>query len=320
MSRYYRNLVILAKVETTPGTYLAPAPATDALLISDASIRYDDRIVERDLLRPYFGASEQLIGDSPVNIEFTVEMAGSGTAGTAPAWGRLLRACAMAETVSAGAHVVYNPVSTGLESLSILYAADGVTHRLKGVRGTATLNIAPGSKPSISFSLSGVVHLDPAALAQPTGVSMTAWRAPLPVAAANTGDILIDCAYAAGAVTGGTALPSISAQVELGQAVEFVPMLGSSVVDITNRETRGNLKLLLSAATEATMFNDAKTVTTRALGIKHGAGAGQIVQLYAPAAQFGRPQYEESQGRLGVSVDVRFIPVSGNDELLIIVK
>ena len=86
-NRYFRNMVILAKIQEDVGTYEAPAAATDALLISNASIGYDDQVVERDYLREFFGSAEQLIGDSPVNIEFEVELAGSGTAGTAPAWG-----------------------------------------------------------------------------------------------------------------------------------------------------------------------------------------------------------------------------------------
>jgi peptide/nickel transport system substrate-binding protein len=48
--------------------------------------------VNRDLVRNYFGASEQLVGIAYIEAEFTVELQGSGTAATAPAWGALLRA------------------------------------------------------------------------------------------------------------------------------------------------------------------------------------------------------------------------------------
>jgi hypothetical protein len=313
-------MVILAKIQAEVGTYEAPAPATDALLISNASIGYDDQVVERDNLRSFFGASEQLIGDSPVNIEFEVELAGSGAAGTAPAWGKLLRACAFAETVEVDTYVTYNPITNDQESLSILYAVDGVTHRIKDARGTATLSIAPGSKPTIKFSFVGIEQADPEALANPSGVVMTAWKAPLPVAADNTGDILIGCSYAAGVVSDGSALPSISVDLDLGGSAEFMALMGSSEVDVTAREIKGTAKMRLEAADEVTMFTDAKTVTTKTVSFKHGTGAGKIVQCYAPACQFGRPQYENAQGRLAVSVDMRMVPVSGNDELIIIVK
>jgi hypothetical protein len=319
-NRYFRNMVILAKIQAAVGTYEAPAPATDALLISNASIGYDDQVVERDYLRGFFGASEQLIGDSPVNIEFEVELAGSGAAGTAPAWGKLLRACAFAETVVADTYVTYNPITNDQESLAILYAVDGVTHRIKDARGTATLSIAPGSRPSIKFKFIGIEQADPEALANPAGVVMTAWKAPLPVAADNTGDILVGCSYAAGVVSDGTALPSISVDLDLGGSPEFLAMMGSSEVDVTAREIKGTAKMRLEASDEVTMFTDAKTVTTKTVSFKHGTGAGKIVQCYAPAAQFGRPKYESAQGRLAVSVDMRLCPVSGNDELIIIVK
>lgn len=318
-SRYFRNMVILAKIQTVVGTYVVPAPATDALLISDATIGYDDKIVERDVLRDYFGAAEQMIGDSPVNIEFTVELAGSGTAGTAPAWGKLIRGCAFAETTAAS-YVTYNPITVGQESLSFLYAVDGVTHRIKDARGTATLSIAPGSKPALKFKFVGIEQANPEALANPTGVVRTAWKAPLPVAATNTGDLLIGCTYATGVVTGGSALPSISVDLDLGASAEFMALMGSSEVDITAREIKGTAKLRLAAADEATMFSDAKTVTTKAVSFKHGTGAGKIVQCYAPAVQFGRPKYENVQGRVGASVDMRCCPLAGNDDLIIIVK
>lgn len=319
-SRYFRNMVILAKIQAAVGTYEAPAAATDALLISNATIGYDDQVVNRDYLREFFGASEQLIGDSPVNIEFEVELAGSGAAGTAPAWGKLLRGCAFAETILADTYVSYNPITNGQESLSFLYAVDGVTHRIKDARGTATLSIAPGSKPAIKFKFVGIENAEPEAVANPSGVAMTAWKAPLPVAADNTGDILIGCTYAAGVVSGGTALPSISVDLDLGASPEFLALMGSAEVDITAREIKGTAKMRLAAADEAAMFTDAKTVTTKTVSFKHGVGTGKIVQCYAPAAQFGRPKYENAQGRLAVSVDMRLCPVAGNDELIIIVK
>jgi hypothetical protein len=48
-------------------------------------------------------------------VEFDVDLVGSGTAGTAPAWGPLIQACAFAEVIVASTSVTYNPVSSGLQ-------------------------------------------------------------------------------------------------------------------------------------------------------------------------------------------------------------
>ena len=54
---------------------------------------------QRRIIRPYRGAYETLIVNSQVGITFSVELAGSGTAGTAPAYADLLRACGMSQTI-----------------------------------------------------------------------------------------------------------------------------------------------------------------------------------------------------------------------------
>lgn len=320
-SRYIKNTILLAKLETTPGTFATPAPATDALLISDVSIEYGDQPISRDLIRPYFGASEQLVGTRSVTISFACEIAGSGAAGTAPAWGKLLRACGMAETVTASTYVMYNPISTGFEALSLAYAVDGVRHNIKGARGTVDLSMSVNTRPLLKFKFVGVESAC-SATAQPTGVVLTAWKAPQPISDVNTGDILLGCAYATGNVTGGTANPSAGIEISLGTDPQYVSLLGSSEVDIVGRETTGSVKFLPDAATEASLIASAKTLDTQTLGLKHGVtdGAGSRVWVFAPAVQIVSPKYEDIQGKIVLSCNLRFCPDAGNDELRIIVR
>jgi hypothetical protein len=55
------------------------------------------------VIRPYRGAYEAAIVNTQVGITFSVELAGSGAAGTAPAIADLLRACSTAQTITATA-------------------------------------------------------------------------------------------------------------------------------------------------------------------------------------------------------------------------
>jgi len=111
MPRLIRKTAILAKIETTYGVDSTPTGAANAILISNASFNIDYSNVSRDLIRPFLGGSEELAGTRFARAQFDVEWANSGTAGTAPAWGPLLRACGFAEaSLSTPVRVEYTPI------------------------------------------------------------------------------------------------------------------------------------------------------------------------------------------------------------------
>src|SRR5690606_13420387 len=104
-ARKFRNVVLLAKVETTKGTSASPTAASNAMLpVGEVSLTpVDAERVPRNVIRGYYGAPDALVGSTWMRLGFSVEAASSGTAGTAPAWGALLQGCGFTETVSTGA-------------------------------------------------------------------------------------------------------------------------------------------------------------------------------------------------------------------------
>ena len=108
MALLTRKRLILIEEESTYGTDASPDGA-DAVLVRDLSITpQQSDIVSRDLIRPYLGASEQLLANTRVECTFSVELAGSGTAGTAPRYGKALKACGFSETIVANTTVTYD--------------------------------------------------------------------------------------------------------------------------------------------------------------------------------------------------------------------
>jgi hypothetical protein len=100
-----RRRTILAKIETTYGTDSVPTGAADAVLVRNLEITpMEQDLAGRDLIRPFLGSSEQIPAAIRAMLSFEIEIAGSGTAGTAPAWGSLLRACAFAQNLLGTAH------------------------------------------------------------------------------------------------------------------------------------------------------------------------------------------------------------------------
>lgn len=318
MARYTRNTVILAKIETVPGTDATPAGATDAILISNQSINpLNAQNVPRDVIRGFFGGSEHLVGNSFVEISFDVEIAGSGTAGTAPAWGPLLRACAFAETVTAVTRVDYTPISTAIESLTIYYYDDGALHKALMARGDCSIKMGSGDRPVFSFKFIGLDGgLTAASNATPT---LTAFKTPLAVTDPNTGDLLFGCTYSAGALSGGTSYVSKGLNLSLGNKVSHIPLLGGQSVEITDRDISGSCELDLTAANEVTFMTNVKANTTQSIGIIHGTTAGNKVLFHAPSVQLINPKKAEVNGRRLIGYDLRLLPSSGNDDLRICV-
>ena len=140
MPLYTRKRLILAEIESTYGTDPSPTGA-EAILVRNLEITpLQSETVSRNLVRPYLGQSEQLLAQTRVEITFEVELAGSGTAGTAPAYGPVLRSCGLSETIVATTSVTYAPESSGFESTTIYFFNDGIRHKLTGCRGTLSMS------------------------------------------------------------------------------------------------------------------------------------------------------------------------------------
>jgi hypothetical protein len=318
MPRYIRNTAILAKIETTEGVDSIPTGALNALLVSDVTINpLNASNVSRDLVRSYFGGSEQLVGTAYVEVTMTVELAGSGTAATPPAWGALVQACGFAQTIAA--FVGYAPASPSVQaSTTIYYYDDGVLHRLLGARGTFTVAAGVGERPTLTFTFlakdGGVT-----AVANPA-TTLTAWRTPQVVTDANSGDLTMGGTYAASVVTGGTVYTSRGLSLDLGNAVSFTPLLGGEFVDITAREVTGAVQLDLTPAQEVAFMTAVKSNTMQSMSLQHGVGAGNIVGLHMAATQLINPSKQEINGRRLIGFDVRSVPAVGNDDLIIYTK
>ncbi len=319
-TRYIRQTVILAKVETTAGTDAVPTGADNALLISNMSITpLEAQNVDRSVVRGYLGASEQLVGTANKKVSFDVELAGSAAAATAPAWGALLQACAFAEALlSTPSRVEYTPVSDAFKTATIYYYDSGVLHKLLGAMGTVKLSAKVGEIPKISFEFTGLDGGDTAAAnATPT---LTAWKTPVVMAKANVVDITLGCTYATGALSGGTVYNSTGLELDSANQVAFNPMLNAETVDISDRGMSGSLQLDLTAAQEVSFMATVKANTLQGLGFTIGTAAGNKIILFAPAVQLITPAKAELNGKRVIGYGLRLCPSAGNDELRIVTQ
>lgn len=317
MGRLVRKTAILAKIEVTYGTDPVPTGAANAILISNAAFSLNYNNVNRDLIRTYLGGSEQLAGTRFVEASFEVEIANSGTAGTAPAWGPLLRACGFSEaSLATPTRIEYTPVSASFSSVTIYYSIDGVLRKALGCMGTAEMSMGEGERPVWKFTFSGLDG-GRTATADPT-LTLTAFKTPAVVSDVNTGDITLGCTYSAGALAGGTVYPSRGLMLNLGNTVSKKALLGGQAVEISQREMTGSMQLALTAAQEVSFLTDINSNTVTGLGLTHQTGAGVGMVFHMPAVQRTNPKDAEYEGDVHMGLDLRMVPSTGNDELRVV--
>lgn len=300
-----RKRLILAKAETTYGTDSSPAGA-DAVLVRNLEITpIESDTVSRDLIRPYLGNSETLLANTRVGITFQVELAGSGTAGTAPRYGSILKACGLAETIVATTSVSYAPVSSSFSSATIYFNNDGVLHKATGCRGTFSINCNLNEIPTIDFTMTGIYNAPTDTVAP--SVTYSNQATPLIFKEGNSSDFSL-LGYSG-------CLMNVS--FDIANEVIHRELVGcSKQVLITNRAPSG--EVVIEAPTLATkdFFAVANDNTTGSLTFKHGVTAGNIVTFTAQKVDIGQPTYSDSDGIQMLNLPYVAIPTSaGNDEV-----
>ena len=301
MALLLRKRLILVETESSYGSDPTPTGA-DAVLVRDLSITpQSSDVVSRDLIRPYLGASQQLLANTKVECTFSVELAGSGTAGTAPQYGKAIQACGLSETVAAGTSVTYEPESSSFNSVTIHYNIDGVRHKVTGCRGNLTLNASVGEIPSLDFAFTGIYNApDDTALPTPTYSNQDD---PLIFKNGNTSSFAL-LSYAG-------ALQSIS--MDLGTSLVYRELVGGTKeVLITDRAVSGSVSI--EAVLMATKdFFAAAVDDDAALGnlqFTHGATAGNIVQFTSSKVDIGDVSYGDQDGIAMLEIPYTCVPDS----------
>ena len=308
MALLTRKRVILIEAESSYGTDPSMATST-VVLVTDLSITpQSSDVVNRDVVRPYLGSSEQLLANTRVECTFSVELAGSGTAGTAPRYGSALKATGLSETVSSGTSVTYAPVSSSFSSVTIHYNVDGVRHKVTGCRGSFTISAEVGSIPTIDFTFTGIYNA-PTDTALPT-VTYGNQATPLIFKNGNTSGFQL-LSYAG-------ALQSLT--MDLGVSTVYRELVGGTKeVIITDRASNGSVTIEAPTIAQKDYFTAALTDSTLGnLAFLHGTTAGNKVQLTSSKVDIGDVNYGEMDGVAMLEIPYTLVPSSANNEFSLI--
>ena len=301
-----RKRLILAKAEASYGTDPTPTGAANAILVRNLEITpLQAESVSRDLIRPYMGNSAELLAQTRVEVTFEVELAGSGAAGTAPAYGPVLKACGLSEVVVASTSVTYAPVSSSFSSCTLYFHNDGIRHKVTGCRGTFSLNAEVGQIPVIAFTITGIYNAPTdETLPTPTYANQAA---PLIFKNGNTTNFSI-FSYSG-------CLQSLS--LDIGNEIVYRELVGcTKEVLITNRAANGTCVIEAPSIATKDFFTIANGNTLGSISFQHGATAGNIVTFTSAQSDIGGPTYADQDGVQMLNLPYRATPTSsGNDEL-----
>jgi hypothetical protein len=302
----FSSMVVLARRETTYGTDIVPTAAADAMLFQDVDwTPMEAEQVERPMVLPHYGNDPVSLVATRNRLQGGVDLAGGGTPlGTVPRFGALLRACAMAEVVTATTRVDYTPITGAEDSATLNHFVDGTRQQGLGAIGDFTVELNARQIPRIRFDLQAL-YVAPTAVVLPTP-TLSAFQAPLAVSQANTPTATLN----------GQNVVLRSFQYTHGNQIAMRDMPGSRRLRITGRQPRASITIEAPDALTPNFFAPIGSLVP--LTIVHGTTAGKIATVTLGQARLLNPRYSNEDNVLMLSFDLRPEPTAaGNDEMLL---
>ena len=297
---------LAAKIEAVEGTKEVLALA-DAILHKNLVFSPVIEQYARELLRGTLSRDMNLSGKRSARVAFDVELVGSGTAGVAPAWGPLMKACGFSETIVAVTSVTYKPATNSLSnSMTLGGYMDGMCKRLWGARGNVSLSIEAGRPGILHFDFEGadfeVIDL---ALLVPVYSTVVP-----PVFLGAT--LLLD-AYAAIA-----SKVDIDVANTLAKRESLTASSGHLSTLITGRNPKGSLDPELPTVAIYDFYGKWKTPgTLGALSLSAGSVAGNIINISCPKVRYAAIADQDRGGIRTLGIDFQACLNTGDDEISI---
>ena len=279
---------LLLDLEAANGTAVTPTAAANAVAIRAKGLKIKSSVgtAARDVITGVMGNEDKLPFNHTADLSFGVELAGSGTAGTAPAWGKIMQMGGFAETVVAAAtgvtaRVEYAPIQTGFKSATVFAEQNDRLERYYYLMAALKMGFVVGEIASLDVAAKGLVT---SVAAGSLGTkTFTPWRRGLAVGAINTSKMSLgSVGYANGALSGGTAYDFKSYNLDCGQDVQILELASRQTVSIYDFKPRVELVVDLTPVQHAQFVADMKNGQTLGLGFTHGSAAGARVLTHHP--------------------------------------
>lgn len=317
--------LLAAKVETTPGTWAAPAWSADAFPVQNLRISpFNSTPLRREIDLPYAGSRPSAPSQVHRGIAFDFELAGSGAANTPVAWQTFLRAAMFGAGVAGGSSVSYPLTSTGDGSaLSMIAAMGPFSHESRMARGTLTFSFIEKQLPRASFE--GLALLRTAGVIQ-TATDLTGLALPSPPAPVecNLQNTLIRLDTFTLGVR--EAVISLNMKTQRYSTTGEESIVFGKDADGDRRNARFRIVFELPDLASKNYASAITAGTLLAFTIAHGTVAGNIIEIGTPtgtpAAQIESFTIEDVDNRTMATMEGVLVPTGagGNNELSLVTK
>lgn len=309
-----RKKFLIAKIETTYGTDPSPVGGSDAVQVTNLEVTpIESDNVQAASYQGFLGNSTRgtLVANKRVSVTFDVELAGSGAAGTAPAFGPLLKSCGLSETIVSSTSVTYAPVSSSFSSATIYCFYDGTQHKITGARGTVSFNLTAGQFAVASFQFIGIYNA-------PDGTALSgSFTVANQAAAIEVNDTNVTTATFHGV----TSSRIESFDMALNNELLYKETASNKEVLITNRAPGGTAVIEAPAIGTTDYFAKAVAAATGSTSLVLGATAGNIVTLNAAQTDITGCSYADTNGVIALSMPYLALPTTaGNNEMSLVLN
>jgi hypothetical protein len=300
---FTRNQVLLAKVETTRGTDITPT-GTDAIKCGVVDVTVDGRDLQTMAVQNSIAALQKRLVNKKMTFMISLELKGSGAAGTAPESSPLLQACGLTETVNAGVDVAYTPENTDgdMKSCTIYLFKDGIKWAAVGCMGNMEVTADAGSYLVATFTMVGKFS-SVADAANPTPTYDSTDPVQVESYGFSFGSWNDAVARSFGFASGNTVGDRNDINSSDGYRGPFI----SARDPVWN----ANIEAVLEATN--TFWDDFTNRDTVALDFTHGTTAGNILSFAAPKANYDAPRPADEQSILMYSLSGQLLEDSGED-------
>lgn len=298
--------VILAGIESSYGVDPTLTAGANSVLVEEPAWANEGlRMTPRAGVRPSQGKLQSVYGGRLMKLTFAVEVKGSGTAGTAPELGPLLRMCGWAETVVPATSVTYLPVSDtdSHESGTIYYYRHGKRYIMTGCRGAATLQLTAGDPAKINFAITGHVGAD----------------ADVALVTPSYDDVMPPPVTGAAFSIGGYTPVCNSLSLDMGTVVSMLPSVNASdgygEIRISDRNPTGSIDPEETLVATNDWIGDFVAGTNMAFDSGVIGSAGNRFQLTMPAIYYTDAAPGDREGTRTLEIPFGCLESSGDDEV-----
>ena len=301
-----KRVQVAGKIESVEGTAETLA-GVDAILAINPTFKPTTPMNKRDNVTSSLSPFASVPGSRSAVIEFDCELKGSGTAGTPPEYGKFLKACGFAETISAGTSVTYAPATANVSSATLALYIDGVRKLIFGARGNVSLKLYSGEIGLLHFTFTGADYniTDQAML-----TSGLAYQTTKPPAIINVTFTIDSLAAILSKID-----INMNNVIKIREAMSKASGYYSAV--ITDREASLSLDPELVTVATYDWYGKLRSGNEGALSAVIGATAGNIITVTSPKVQYTgiNPGNRNNLATLGI--DCQLNRNTGDDEISI---